>query len=114
MIKSLLVVTLLCGPALADSKTLQLGLSIGTGKDARHYAIKVINHECGSIDNTAPERQDTIEVCANDDGTSFRLRVDWKSREGEHEIRNRSAVVVARGDTFDLDGGGAKLNVTVQ
>jgi hypothetical protein len=109
------LLALLCGPALADSKTLDLGFTLGAGNDARHYAMKLVSDACGSIAAKAPDTQDDIHVCAHPDGPSdFKLEVDWSTRRGDHELHNRSTAIASRGHSFDLDGGTAKLTVSLQ
>lgn len=115
LIASSILLALLCGPALADSKTLQLGFTLKNGKDTRNYAIKVVADECASISSKAPEQQDEIRVCAHPDGaTEIRLQLDWMTRQGDRELRNKSVVIATRGQKFDLDGGAAVLAVTIQ
>ena len=115
MASASLLVAVLCGPALADNKTLQLGFTLTAGKDTRHYAMKLVADACGTIESKAPEQQDHINVCMKADSTSeFRLEVDWTTRHDNSELHNRSTVVAARGSSFDLDGGAAKLAVALQ
>ncbi len=115
MLKSLLVVTLLSAPALADTKSMHLGFTLGAGKDSRHYKLELVTDACGGIEAKAPDEHDKINVCAKADGNSdVRLEIDWQTTHGDRELRNRSTVVAARGQSFELDGGAAKLTVTLQ
>ena len=109
-----LLVALLCAPALADTKTVQLGFMLTAGKDVRHYAIKLVPDACGIVESKAPQQHDEIKVCMKADGGNYRLEVDWSTRRDDNELFNRSTVVAALGQTFDLDGGATKLAVTLQ
>jgi hypothetical protein len=106
---------LLCGTAAADaSQTINLGFDLTSGNDTRHYAVKLVEKECGSVDAKSPSSEDEIKVCAEADGPKgSKLSFDWRTRQGDREIRNRSTVVAARGSAIDLDGPGVKLHVTV-
>jgi hypothetical protein len=115
MIRSIITVALLCAPALADpSPTFQLGFDLTAGTDVRHYAVKLVDNACGGIDAKSPSSQDEIKVCVVPDGPRVRVSVDWVTRQGDLELRNRSTVSAARGQTYELDGGTAKLAVGVQ
>ena len=109
-----LLVALLCAPALADTKTVQLGFTLTSGKDTRHYAIKLVPDECGKVESKAPQQHDDIKVCMKADADNFRLAVDWTTRHDDSELINRSTVIAARGQTFELDGGATKLAVALQ
>src|SRR5262245_33017139 len=115
LVTSSVLVLFLCAPALADapSPTLQIGLTIAGGKDSRHYSLKLADHACGDVMSKAPQRADDIHACLKSEAAELRLELDWTTREGDRELRNRSTVVAARGQSFDLDCGGAKLTVTV-
>ncbi len=115
MTKALLLVAILCGPALADSKTTSLGFALTNGQDARHYAMKLAADACGSVQAKAPQQEDEIKVCLKHEGSvDVRLEIDWMTRRGDQEFRNRSTVVAAAGQSFDLDSGVAKLTVTLK
>jgi hypothetical protein len=115
MMKSLLVVALLAAPAFADQKTMQLGFTLSAGNETRHYAMKLVSDACGGIEARAPGERDEIRVCARADGNNdVRLELDWTTRHGDRELKNRSTVLAVRGQSFELDGGAAKLTVAVQ
>ena len=116
LVASSLFLFLLCGPALADPapSTFDIGFSLTSGRELRHYAIKLVDHDCGGIEAKSPSTTDDIKVCAHVDGAQIRLQIDWLTREGERELRNKSAVLATRKSSFELDGGGAKLTVSVQ
>ena len=57
------VLALLCTPALADPApapaptiTMKVGFKVDGGKDQRHYTVKLVDKECGSVSSktTAP------------------------------------------------------------
>ncbi len=109
------LVALLCAPALADQKTMQLGFKLVSGTDARTYALKLVDGACGNIEASTRDTHDKIKVCVSPEGgNDTRLEIDWETRAGDHQLRNRSTVIAARGQTFELDGGTAKLVVTYQ
>jgi hypothetical protein len=116
MMKSLFVVALLAAPAFADQKTMQLGFTLSAGNETRHYAMKLVTDACGGIEARAPDERDEIKVCAQADGgnNDVRLEVDWTTKHGDHELKNRSTVLATRGQSFELDGGVAKLTVALQ
>lgn len=123
MVKTLLststVVFLLCGPALADPAPrvpagIDLGLVVVSGNQTRHYALALVDDDCGSISRKElGKSEDSIRVCAHD-GAQLRLDIDWLTRDGDREVHAKSTVVAKRGASFDLDGNGAKLSVRVQ
>ena len=108
-----LLSTLLCGPALAGTppqQTLDIDLRIDAG---RHYALKLVDADCGRVSAKAPGFEDNIKICARTDRGRILLDVDWATRQGDHEIHNDSKAAVQRGSSFDLDGGTAKLTVSL-
>jgi hypothetical protein len=117
LVLSSLFATMFVGPALADTPRapsptmLQIGLKLDSG---RHYAMKLIDDHCGRVTSKATTVEDNIKICAHDDGTQVRLDVDWWTRDGNQEVRNDSVGVVAHGSSFDLDGGTAKLTVSLK
>ena len=114
LFSTLILSTLLCAPVFADtSKTVLVGFSLGAGKDARHYRVQLVPDDCGKVEAKAAHQSDHIKVCVHPDGKDFRVQIEWETRSGTTELRNHSTVVAARGGTFDVDGGTAKLNVTV-
>ncbi len=113
-VASVVALGLLCAPALADSKTYQLGFTLGAGKDARHYAMRLVSDACGDVEAKAPDEHDQIKVCARGAGGDVRLEIDWETRKADREVRNHSTVIAKSGQTFDLDAGAAKLVVAIQ
>ena len=115
MLKSVLVLAVLVSPALADDKTTKLDFKLTVGKDIRHYALSLVADSCGHVEAHSPQAHDEIKVCLRPDGnTDLRLEVDWQTRHDDHELKNHSTVIAARGKSFELDGGSAKLAVSVQ
>ena len=114
------VLALLCTPALADNSTMKVGFKVDGGKDQRHYTVELVDHACGEVSNKAitsgpgPSTRDQIKVCANVDKTGVRLAIEWELHDATRDISNRSEMFVARGATQELDGGTAKLAVTLQ
>jgi len=115
MLKPLLVLSLLAAPALAENKSTTLDFKITAGKDVRHYALTLVADSCGAVESHAPDLKDQIKACVRPDGTSdLRVEINWESRQGDHELKNSSTVIVARGKSFELDGGTAKLAVALR
>ena len=115
MFKPLLILAVLVSPALADDKTTKLGLTLTSGKDQRHYTLQLAADACGEISSQGPEASDEVKICQKPDGnTDLRLEIEWQTHHDGHYVKNRSTVVAARGKSFELDGGSAKLNVSVQ
>ena len=108
------LLAILCAPALADTKTLQLDFTLTSGAAPRHYAIYVTGKECGSVENKTRDQEDQIKVCVFPDADRQRLLLEWRTREGDHELTNHSVLVASRGQRFDVDTGTAKLTVALQ
>jgi len=115
MLKVISILAILVAPALADDKTTKLGLTLTSGKDQRHYTLQLADDACGSISSQGPEASDEIKICQRPDGsTDLRLEVEWQTHHDGHHIKNKSTVIASRGKSFELDGGSAKLAVSVQ
>ena len=112
------ILTLLCTPALADDSTMKVGLKVDGGKDQRHYTVELVDKSCGEVSNktisAGPSTHDQIKVCATVEKTGVRLAIEWELHDATRDISNRSEMFVARGATQELDGGTAKLAVTLQ
>ena len=112
------VLALLCTPALADDSTMKVGFKVDGGKDQRHYTVELVDKSCGEVSNKAmtqgPSTHDQIKVCATIEKTGVRLAVQWELHDATRDISNKSEMFVARGATQELDGGTAKLAVTLQ
>ncbi|HET9988103.1 MAG TPA: hypothetical protein VFQ65_06280 [Kofleriaceae bacterium] len=115
---------LLCTPALADPApappTMKVGFKVDGGKDQRHYTVELVDKACGEVSNKSSEpahgtsTRDQIKVCATVEKTGVRLSIEWELHDGTRDISNKSEMLVARGGTQELDGGTAKLAVTLQ
>ena len=112
MITTSLVLALLSHFAHADTKT--IGLTVSAAKDARHYTLKLVDSSCGKIENKASDDSDLIDVCVRPEGSDSRVEIDWYTRHAGNELHNRSVVIAARGEKFELDSGTAKLAVALQ
>lgn len=112
---------LLCTPALADtSPTMKIGFKVDGGKDQRHYTVELVDKACGEVSHKATDQahnvtsRDQIKVCATAEKDGVRLAIEWELHDGTRDISNRSEMLVARGTSQELDGGTAKLAVTLQ
>jgi hypothetical protein len=113
------VLALLCTPALADSQTMKVGFKVDGGKDQRHYTVELVDKTCGAVENKVftpgpgSSTRDQIKVCANIEKTGVRLDIEWELHDATRDISNKSAMFIARGAAQELDGGTAKLGVTL-
>ena len=110
---------LLATPALASPNpspptTIQIGFKVDGGKDQRHYTVKLVDKACGSVNAKTAAINDEIKVCAHVDGASVHLDIQWQLHEKDRDIENKSEMVIARGVAQELDGGSAKLTVSLQ
>jgi len=116
---SALALALLTAPALAGPNptpaptTIQVGLKVDGGKDQRHYTVKLLDKACGSVTAKTLVASDVIKVCAFNDGTNVRLDIEWQLHEKDRDIVNKSELVLTHGATQELDGGTAKLSVSL-
>ena len=106
---------LLCGPALADPPpaTFKVGVTVAWGKEVRRYAVHLVDHQCGIRAKPEPATLDEIKLCVESEDGGALVRVDWLSRQGPRELSNDSKVIVARGGSVELEGGAAKLTVSL-
>jgi hypothetical protein len=105
---------LLTGAAYADPAAYQLGFTISNGKDARHYELSLVDKTCGKVELHAKDLSDEINVCANAVSKNVRIDVDWKTREGDREVKIEPRLLVTPGTPATVEGGGEKLTVTVR
>jgi hypothetical protein len=111
------LVTLLCGPALADpapDPTVQLKLAVSSNNDTRKYDLKLVDSTCSKITNSNRTLLDEVRACMHAEGAALRLEIDWTLKHDGRQIENKSTLVVKRGETFELAHAGAKLAVSVQ
>jgi hypothetical protein len=124
------VLALLCTPALADptpapapapTTTMKVGFKVDGGKDQRHYTVELVDKACGEVSNKQTDvahnvttTRDQIKVCATQEKTGVRLAIEWELHDKDRDITNRSEMLLARGAARELDGGTAKLGVTLQ
>jgi hypothetical protein len=102
------------GTAFADPAAYQLGFTITSGKDARHYELSLVDKTCGKVELRAKDLSDEIRVCANAVSKNVRLDVEWKTREGDREMAIEPRLLVTPGTPATVEGGGEKLTVTVR
>ncbi len=107
------------GPATAAPSTaaqLVVTLQVESGAELRHYVVLLTEHACGSVEAvTAKKAFDQVKVCGDADGTNVRFHLEWQFRDGEsaRDIRTTSELVMAHGASQTIDGGSAKLRVTL-
>jgi hypothetical protein len=125
LLSSAVVVTLLCGPALADTPAkpaappaartaMKFKLAVSDGSDVRTYELLLLADSCGSVEERAGDRMDEIKLCAHDAPQGARLGAMWKlrSKTVEHSMSFES--VVAKGKAVEVGREkGARLTVTM-
>lgn len=111
VLTSSLLLTLLCGPALADSTTTY---SIELTTKTTRQTILVADRSCGEIQLKSPNRESFLKVCAvATKGSKYvRLDVERRTRENQEESRQAAVVMAASGSSYDLLDG--KLTVKTQ
>jgi hypothetical protein len=107
---------LLCAPALADptppAANVAIHLQISDGKVVREYSMMLADKSCGGIEGKQRDSADNVKICQTAEGSdAVRLEVDWHTSVGPNESRNRSVIVMRRGQVQQLDGGTSKLDV---
>ncbi len=110
---SSLLVTLLCGPALADpSSTTTYAIELAT-KTTRQ-TILVADHSCGEIQIKSAQRESFLRVCAvaSDNAKFVRLEIERRTRENQDESRQAAVVMAASGASYELFDG--KMTVKTQ
>jgi hypothetical protein len=106
-----LLLTLLCGPALAESTATY---SIELATKTTRQTILVADRSCGEIQLKSPNRESFLKVCAvaTENGKHVRLEVERRTRENQEETRQAAVVMAASGASYDLLDG--KLTVKTQ
>ncbi len=124
LLATALVSALLCAPALADPpqpqpaptvaiSNVNLRFVINDGTGVRRLGLILTDRSCGSIQNKSSSNEDEIKACSYFEGAdAVRVEVDWRTVSGSNEVRDKSVLVMHRGQTQQLDGGRAKLDVT--
>jgi hypothetical protein len=112
MLKSLVLVTMLCAPALADpAQDKTYAIDIATG--ALHQTLLVVDHSCGQLQNKFRSHDIFVRVCAVPvDASHVRLEVERRQRDSQAESNATALIVATNGTTFEvLD---AKLTVKLR
>jgi hypothetical protein len=105
---------LVSGTALADPAAYQLGFTITSGKDSRHYELSLVDKTCGKVELHTKDLTDEIKVCTDAVGKNVRVDVEWKTREGDRELAIEPRLLITPGTPATVEGGGDKLTVTVR
>jgi hypothetical protein len=105
---------LLTGTAFADPAAYQLGFSITSGKDTRHYELSLVDKTCGKVELHTRDLTDELKVCTNAAGKNVRVDVEWKTREGDRELSIEPRLLITPGTPATVEGGGDKLTITVR
>ena len=125
MLKSLLsssiVLALLCGPALADTKptapapsSMRVQAKVTDGAEQRTYELWLSNDGCSTVEERSGDRVDEIKLCARDAPNGVRLGAAWKLRGKLIEHNATFEAVVGKGKSVEVGREkGARLTLTV-
>ena len=115
MLKPLVILTMLTGPALADppAPSIRVELQLRVGADTRSHIMAVTDNSCGRVEDKAPDHTDEIKACAHAQGADIVLQLDWTTRGDKTEYKNQSSIVVAHGGSVELGKPGTRLLVRV-
>ena len=126
MLKSLLsssiVLALLCGPALADTKpaappppsSMRVQVKVTDGAEQRTYELWLSNDGCSNVEERSGDRVDEVKLCARDAPNGVRLGATWKLRAKLIEHNASFEAVVAKGKSVEVGREkGARLTLTV-
>jgi hypothetical protein len=100
-----LLVSLLCGPAVAESiSSYRIDFTIGTGSTAEHYAVLVSDRSCGETGaRTRDAREHLFKVCVDPtDDNRVRLDIERRVRSKRDDAHTNAVVVTRSGASFDL------------
>jgi len=126
MLESLLsasiVLSLLCGPALADTKpraappasSMRVQVKVTDGAEQRTYELWLLDDGCSTVEERSGERLDEVKLCARELPNGVRLGATWKLRGKLIEHSSSFEAVVAKGKSVEVGREkGARLTVTV-
>ena len=116
MMKPLVLVAMLCAPALADTpkvtplpsppttvQPLQVRLTVKTGADTRTHEVAVFDQGCNRVQDKSSTYEDDINLCTRPAPQGVLIEVSWQTRSGPNEYRTSSATVLPRkGGTFEV------------
>ena len=111
---SLVVLTMLCGPALADPATAQLKIAVTSNNTVRSYDLALVEHTCGEVRHEQGTSRDEIKTCMKPDGAKLRLEVEWYLREGDRMLHTSATMLTDHNGKLELHNDDAKLVVNVQ
>ena len=111
---SFVLVTMLCGPALADTASAQLKLSVTSHKTVRNYDMALVEHTCGEVKHEEDQQRDEIKTCMKIDGAKIRLEVEWNLRDGARQLHTTFTTLTDHNGKIELRNDDAKLVVAVQ
>ncbi len=116
MLKSLLALSLLCAPALADTPktTTVLDLEIASGSSSRHYSLGVVEDTCSTMHSKLPNLQDEVKACMHAAGNDLRIDLEWRTRQETREVLASTTLIAQRGKPWTLTVDGMKLTGTAR
>ena len=90
MMKPLVVLAMLAGPAVADSTA---NYTVSVEIKQQRYAILVVDHACGDVKIKAPNKESTLRVCAKPTQQGrVTLEIDRRSVDGPSEVQTHSVI----------------------
>jgi len=100
MLKSLFIVALLTGPALADSIS---NYTVGLEMKQQKYSILVVDHACGDVKVKAPKQESSLHVCAKEaDQGRVTLDIERKTFDGTNEVVTHSVINAVAKSTYNV------------
>ena len=123
LLSSSIIVALLCGPALADTKpaapppaasSMRVQVKVTDGAEQRTYELWLTNEGCSTVEERSGDRLDEVKLCARDAANGVRLGASWKLRGKLIEHTATFEAVVAKGKSVEVGREkGARLTLTV-
>lgn len=90
MMKSLVVLTLLTAPAVADSVA---NYTVGLEMKQQKYSILLVDHACGDLKIKAPNKESSLRVCAKEtDQGRVTLEIERRTLDGTSEVLTHSVI----------------------
>lgn len=123
LMSSSLVLTSLCGVALADvparpsTPSLDVSFVVQSGAQPRRYTTKLTAGNCADVGNKTSGKledtfEDSIRLCTRE-GAPTMLTIDWMTRQGLRSFHVSTVVTAGPGTPVSITGAGAKLTVSL-
>ena len=121
LLSSSIVLALLCGPALADTKpsapapsSMKVQVKVSDGAEQRTYELWLTNDGCSTVEERSGDRLDEVKLCARDAANGVRLGASWKLRGKLIEHYASFETVIAKGKSVEVGREkGPRLQLTL-